>query len=214
MFGKLIMASFGTSSPSAAMEMDALMDRLEKLSPIPSQRIFLSHANSIEAIDSIGNERACILPILVQKGGQYRRLLGYGLPTGDPLLGSQEDARKAAEILDESLERKHGRIYIIAAHGSERKEPAELEMLRGCLRSDMVLATLMENGMQELPKADEAVIVPFLLASGHHVQHDIRSRLMPSLQMPSALIDRGLLSLSEGFSRIFEDHMLKLLGAR
>ncbi len=218
---RIIIVSFGTRDSSAAETMERLERRLESLSPFSVSKAYLSsQEHSLEkAISSLGPDNARIMPILIQKGEEYDRILSYGFRTGSPLLGSEEDAAAISKILSTSLPEKSDTSYLLIAHGSEGRRIPEYDILNSFLRSDISLVTLKGPGNYHTAKLGEKeniIVVPFLLAFGRHAKNDIKKEAVPFLMEKGRnvrLEENGLLSFSEDFSLLFEKHFRTLLNS-
>ena len=220
---RLIISGFGTSDESAMAESERLEKLIASSSPIAAECTYLGpfrmegKERTGDAIRKYRDDELIIFPILVQKGGLYSKLLSYGYPTGMPLLGSNEDAEDIAGILSATLERKENHRYIFISHGDENGDTDEFRALKKALREDILVTALKGNDnytTMEIPKEKNITVLPFLLFSGHHAKKDIKEKVLPELSHGGKCIsymDKGLLSLSDGFSAIFLKHLSKLL---
>ena len=214
----VIIASFGTSDRIAAESISNLEKTLKEISTCSVSTAYLSSKeHSIEKELSMNASKSVsIMPLLVQKGSEYERILSYGKHTGEPLLSSEHDAKRIAIVLDRALVRKENTSYLLIAHGQRERKVKEYEKLASHLRSDISLTFLMgpeKYTISRLPENEKIVIVPFLLVFGHHAKEDIRKNVIPFLESRGKevmLIEKSLLELSYGFSEIFKDHFRAL----
>lgn len=217
---RALIISFGTRDIDAQGEIRQLEDRLARIAAIPVSSACL-HSDYGTSLDRIiaehRSEMFRLMPLLVQKGGEYNKILSYGFMTGAPLLGNKEDAAAVASILNAALPFVHDSTYILLAHGDERNDIEEYRTLRDLLRKDMILTTLKgpENYLSiSIPDTSSVILMPFLLLSGHHVKKDIKEKAVPYFEnhgKNTKLFAKGLLSLSESFTELIMQHFQELL---
>ena len=65
-----------------------------------------------------------------------------------------------------------------------------------------------------VPDTKHIIIIPFLFAAGHHVKKDMRERVVPVYERKDRIVtlrEKGLLSISDGFSELVCSHFRNLL---
>ena len=212
---KAILASFGSRTHSA--ELETLQTKLSLRSPIETESVHLSHITGRTTLEAAITDDSIIMPLLIQKGYEYRRILSLGLPTGEPLLSSSDDIMRIAGILRKELERKAGRTYIFAAHGNKDERIAQYDELNETLPDDIRIITMQgpcRFPAENIMAADEIILMPFLLTIGHHALIDMQEKVLPKLRRlckQVSYVNESILSLSTGFYEIFEDHFCRLL---
>lgn len=182
----ILLASFGTMDESSYRELTALEDRVEEEIGLKCTRLWLSRRCS-EAmgrphIDDVDISDSIILPLLVQRGDEWRRLQSYSRAVAEPLLNTSS-VKAVAKVLEEGLERREGLIHVLMAHGSGGRHIAEIDELSSILRDDIVLCTLKgQKPWRELSiQAENVRITPFLLTGGHHVRKEAAETIVPFL---------------------------------
>lgn len=214
---KVILVSFG--SRCMTEEMRNLEERLIALSPVETETAYLSHISEGKELEEIIEKEkdTAIMPLLIQKGHEYRKLLSFSRPTGEPLLSSFSDTERIAVLLNNLLERGNGRKHILVAHGCEGERIREYDAINARLRDDIRIVTLKGEGKftpEAAGNAEKIIIHPFLLTIGHHANHDIKEELIPAVQGTGAHVvyqNESILSLSDEFALIFEEHFMALL---
>ena len=202
---KALIVAFESRDSQARMELDGLVQAVGSRLPCPWRTAHIQ-----EALEADG-EGTVILPLLIQKGGLWRRLASSGKPVSAPLLSCEDDARQVAQILASSLEEKEGHCHILVAHGEEGGHIEELDMLQHHLRDDMVLVTLKEQLCWKSLSVDShnVTLTPFLLGYGHHARKEVEGLVadhLRSLGHSVAVNRKGLACLSSDFARIFARH--------
>lgn len=202
---KALIVAFASRDSQARMELDGLVQAVGSRLPCPWRTAHIQ-----EALEADG-EGTVILPLLIQKGGLWRRLASSGKPVSAPLLSSEDDAHQVAQILASSLEEKEGHCHILVAHGEEGGHIEELDMLQSHLRDDMVLVTLKEQLCWKSLSVDSrnVTLTPFLLGYGHHARKEVEGLVadhLRSLGHSVAVNRKGLACLSSDFARIFARH--------
>ena len=221
---KVIIASFGTKDEKAAKDIENMEKRLSSLSPYPCIFAYSSHVmteagdkrNIEEVIRDNADNEIIIMPLLIQKGREYEKILSYGLKTAAPLLGREENIRRVAGSINGKLEKLSGVKYLLIAHGEEGKKNEEFEILNSLLRSDIRLRTLKGSECYKSFEIEEEVIhvIPFLLFFGHHAKHDIKEVLVPYFKKQGkivSMIEHGILQEFPELSEIFESNFTALL---
>lgn len=200
-----LIVAFTSRDSQAQQEVDRLAASVGSLLPCPWRTAHIQ-----EALEADGGGTV-ILPLLIQKGGLWRRLASSSMPVSAPLLSCDDDARQVAQILASSLEEKEGHCYILVAHGEEGGHIEELDMLQRHLREDMVLVTLKEQLNWKSLSVDSrnVTLTPFLLGYGHHARKEVEGLVadhLRSLGHSVAVNRKGLACLSSDFARIFARH--------
>lgn len=200
-----LIVAFTSRDGQAQQEVDRLAASVGALLPCPWRTAHIQ-----EALEADGGGTV-ILPLLIQKGGLWRRLASSSMPVSAPLLSCDDDARQVAQILSSSLEEKEGHCYILVAHGEEGGHIEELDMLQRHLRDDMVLVTLKEQLCWRSLSVDgrNVTLTPFLLGYGHHARKEVEGLVaahLRSLGHSVAVNRKGLACLSSDFARIFARH--------
>lgn len=200
-----LIVAFTSRDSQAQQEVDRLAASVGALLPCPWRTAHIQ-----EALEADGGGTV-ILPLLIQKGGLWRRLASSGKPVSAPLLSCDDDARQVAQILASSLEEKEGHCHILVAHGEEGGHIEELDMLQRHLRDDMVLVTLKEQLNWKSLSVDSrnVTLTPFLLGYGHHARKEVEGLVadhLRSLGHSVAVNRKGLACLSSDFARIFARH--------
>ena len=112
MHRRIIIVSFGTKDGDAGEEIAALEKRLSSAYSIPISYAYSSHhitrhvckrMNFDKMIKEHEDEELLIMPLLIQKGGEYEKISSKGLRTAPPLLGSEENIRAVAAIKEERI---------------------------------------------------------------------------------------------------------------
>ena len=216
-----IILAFGSTDSSAAAQLDGLTASLARALPCPSSTAWLSRhcakAMGRSLFDpAIIDEGTVLLPILLQKGGEWRRLSQTGARVAEPILSSQEDVELVADGLSSCMPREEGVTQLIVAHGDAAGPVPELEQLSGKLREDMVLTTLKgQLSWKEAAIRTERVhIRPFLLSYGHHARKEIAGMLASTLEERGHCVGidrRGLIPLSPVFQNLLLKHFLEAL---
>lgn len=200
-----LIVAFTSRDGQAQQEVDRLAASVGALLPCPWRTTHIQ-----EALEADGGGTV-ILPLLIQKGGLWRRLASSSMPVSAPLLSCDDDARQVAQILTSSLEEKEGHCHILVAHGEEGGHIEELDMLQRHLRDDMVLVTLKEQLCWKFLSVDSrnVTLTPFLLGYGHHARKEVEGLVadhLRSLGHSVAVNRKGLACLSSDFARIFARH--------
>lgn len=200
-----LIVAFTSRDSQAQQEVDRLAAYVGSLLPCPWRTAHIQ-----EALEADGGGTV-ILPLLIQKGGLWRRLASSSMPVSAPLLSCDDDARQVAQILASSLEEKEGHCHILVAHGEEGGHIEELDMLQRHLRDDMVLVTLKEQLNWKSLSVDSrnVTLTPFLLGYGHHARKEVEGLVadhLRSLGHSVAVNRKGLACLSSDFARIFARH--------
>lgn len=200
-----LIVAFTSRDGQAQQEVDRLAAYVGSLLPCPWRTAHIQ-----EALEADGGGTV-ILPLLIQKGGLWRRLASSSMPVSAPLLSCDDDARQVAQILASSLEEKEGHCHILVAHGEEGGHIEELDMLQRHLRDDMVLVTLKEQLNWKSLSVDSrnVTLTPFLLGYGHHARKEVEGLVadhLRSLGHSVAVNRKGLACLSSDFARIFARH--------
>lgn len=202
---KALIVAFESRDSQALKELDRLATSVGSLLTCPWRTARLQDALEAQS------EGTVVLPLLIQKGGLWRRLASSSMPVSAPLLSNDGDARQVAQILSSSLEEKEGHCYILVAHGEEGGHIEELDMLQRHLREDMVLVTLKEQLCWKFLSVDSrnVTLTPFLLGYGHHARKEVEGLVadhLRSLGHSVAVNRKGLACLSSDFARIFARH--------
>lgn len=200
-----LIVAFTSRDGQAQQEVDRLAASVGALLPCPWRTAHIQEALEAEGGGTV------ILPLLIQKGGLWRRLASSSMPVSAPLLSCDDDARQVAQILASSLEEKEGHCHILVAHGEEGGHIEELDMLQRHLRDDMVLVTLKEQLNWKSLSVDgrNVTLTPFLLGYGHHARKEVEGLVadhLRSLGHSVAVNRKGLACLSSDFARIFARH--------
>ena len=137
MHRRIIIVSFGTKDGKAGEEIAALKKRLSSAYSIPISYAYSSHhitrhvckrMNFDKMIKEHEGEELLIMPLLIQKGGEYEKISSKGLRTAPPLLGSEENIRAVAAIINNGLKREDGLVHLLIAHGDEKRRTEEYDI--------------------------------------------------------------------------------------
>ena len=133
-----------------------------------------------------------------------------------PLLGSEKDHAAVAAALDDALPLAPGRVVALAGHrGPECAATfARLEdALRTRGRSDVLVAApdLLRSRLCERPERS-VLLVPLLMALGHHARHDVLGDLSARLAADGLAVTPWPHSLAElsAVRALVIDHVCKL----
>lgn len=222
---RIIIVSFGSNDGDGAKDIKKAEESLALLSPYPVSYAYTSHQiicedsthKSLE--ETIKAEKDCeilIMPLLIQRGSQYEKLLALNKSCALPLLGSKGNAERVAEIINENLERREGLRYLIIAHGSEEVSTSEYKVLESLLRDDISIATLKGDlSYKDAHIEEKSVhIFPFLLTYAHHAKNEIAGDVVSHFEEQGkdvSLSECGLLSSFPSLIKIFEKNLMSLL---
>ncbi len=207
---------FSSRDRSAEDAMNNLETALSYAFHVPVESASLMHGSIDEIISNHSDDELLFLPLIVQKGYEYEKILSYGFPAAQPLLGDESDAAEIAAILSSVLPERKDNTYLLVGHGMQNREISEYNLLRKHLRPDMRLTALKgpdDYHYTAIPDT-EITIIPFLLTCGYHVKNDIVKTMIPYLAKRGknvTLCENGLLNLSSGFAEIFRRHLAALL---
>lgn len=222
---RIIIVSFGSNDGDGAKDIKKAEESLTSLSHYPVSYAYTSHQivfddsthKSLE--EAIKAEKECeilIIPLLLQKGSQYEKLLSLNKRCALPLLGSQSNVERVAEIVNENLERKKGLRYLIIAHGSKEAKTNEYKLLESLLRDDISIATLKGDLSYKDANIKEKSmhIIPFLLTYAHHAKNEIARDVVSFFEKQGkdvSLSECGLLSSFPSLMEIFKKNLMSLL---
>ena len=221
----VIIVSFGTKDEKAQASLKRIENRLSSLSPYPVLYAYSSHSitnatkerKNIETIIEENKERdIIIMPLMIQNGGEYEKILSFGYKTAKPLLGGRDSIERVARVINDTLEKQDGMKYLLIAHGEEGRARKEYEIIASLLRPDITLATLKGDECYKNIEIEEdgVHIIPFLLVYGHHAKHDIKEEVIPYFKEKGKLLSMsecGILEKFEELEGIFESNFTSLL---
>lgn len=234
----LITVSFGTSDKSALKELEMLEDSFEKRLAVPSARAFTcrsiieshpqsGHIHFSEALE-MARGRILVQPTHLTCGGGYEtiRIMAeeYDALLAPPLLSSEDDMTRAADILASKYMPEYGRTVMLAGHGIAGGENLEYEALEHRLhsigRNDFIVCLM--NGCKDFRSSAERIgskrvlIVPLMVTFGHHCKNEICGSgpeslvsLLASRGFETSVIKSGLAS-DGAFRTLWLSHLERL----
>lgn len=212
---RIIIAYFGTKDEKAMAELSSFIRELQDASSLPCGSISLMHQDISSRLLFPPDEKILILPLLIQKGGTYEKLLQYGFETAPPLLCRRDDIMECASVINSTLEKKKDHNYILVAHGDEQRTIEEYRALQECLRDDVIITSLKgkDNYRTLKPHCTGLTLIPFLLTCGHHAKHEIMAgctKHFASSGYDVSFIGNGILSVFPSLKNIFIRHLMEL----
>lgn len=225
MHRRIIIVSFGTKDGKAGEEIAALKKRLSSAYSIPISYAYSSHhitrhvckrMNFDKMIKEHEDEELLIMPLLIQKGGEYEKISSKGLRTAPPLLGNKENIRAVAAIINNGLKREDGLVHLLIAHGDEKRRTEEYDILASILRDDVKIATLKgERSYRKVNIKEERIhIIPFLLSYGHHARHDIKEDVVSYFKKEGKIVsmrESGITTTFPELEEIFRKNLEDLI---
>ena len=216
---RIIIVSFGSNDGDGAKDIKKAEESLALLSPYPVSYAYTSHQiicddsthKSLE--EAIKAEKECeilIMPLLIQRGSQYEKLLSLNKRCALPLLGSKGNADPNTILF------WHTFGYLIIAHGSKEVSTSEYKVLESLLRDDISIATLKGDlSYKDAHIEEKSVhIIPFLLTYAHHAKKEIARDVVSHFEKKGkdvSLSECGLLSSFPSLIKIFEKNLMSLL---
>lgn len=196
-------------------ELSSFIRELQDASSLSCGSISLMHQDISSRLAFSPDEKILILPLLIQKGGTYEKLLQCGFETAPPLLFRTEDIVECASIVNSTLERKRDHSYILIAHGDEQRTIKEFRALQECLRDDVIITALKgkDRYTEVSPSCRNITLIPFLLTCAHHAKHEIMAgctKHFTSSGYDVSFIGNGILSVFPSLKNIFIRHLLEL----
>ena len=212
---RIIIAYFGTKDEKAMAELSSFIRELQDASSLSCGNISLMHQDIPSRLLFPPDEKILILPLLIQKGGTYEKLLQSGFETAPPLLFRTEDIVECASVINNTLEKKKDHNYILVAHGDEQRTIEEYGTLQECLRDDVIITSLKgkDNYRTLKPHCTGLTLIPFLLTCGHHAKHEIMAgctKHFASSGYDVSSIGNGILSVFPSLKNIFIRHLMEL----
>lgn len=212
---RIIIAYFGTKDEKAMAELSSFIRELQDASSLSCGSISLMHQDISSRLAFSPDEKILILPLLIQKGGTYEKLLQSGFETAPPLLFRTEDIVECASVINSTLEKKKDHNYILVAHGDEQRTIEEYGTLQECLRDDVIITALKgkDNYRTLKPHCTGLTLIPFLLTCGHHAKHEIMAgctKHFDSSGYDVSFIGNGILSVFPSLKNIFIRHLMEL----
>ena len=212
---RIIIAYFGTKDEKAMAQLSSFIKELQAESSVSCGSISLMHKDVANQLVFPADEKILMLPLLIQRGGTYEKLLSCGFETAPPLLWRTEDIRECASVINRTLERKTDHNYILIAHGDEQRTIEEYGTLQNCLRDDVIITALKgkDNYRTLKPHCTGLTLIPFLLTCGHHAKHEIMAgctKHFDSSGYDVSFIGNGILSVFPSLKNIFIRHMKEL----
>ena len=212
---RIIIAYFGTKDEKAMSELSSFITELQDASSLSCGSISLMHQDISSRLAFSPDEKILILPLLIQKGGTYEKLLSCGAVTAPPLLCRKDDIRECASVINSTLDKKKDHNYILVAHGDEQRTIEEYRTLQEHLRDDVIITALKgkDNYRTLKPHCTGLTLIPFLLTCGHHAKHEIMagcSKHFASSGYCVSFIENGILSVFPSLKNIFIRHLMEL----
>ena len=212
---RIIIAYFGTKDEKAMAQLSSFIKELQAESSVSCGSISLMHKDVSGQLAIPPDEKILMLPLLIQRGGTYEKLLSCGFETAPPLLCRTEDIRECASVINRTLERKTDHSYILVAHGDEQRTIEEYGTLQECLRDDVIITTLKGKDRYTAvsPSCRNITLIPFLLTCGHHAVHEINARCREHFTERGysvTTVESGILTLFPSIRNIFIRHMKEL----
>ena len=212
---RIIIAYFGTKDEKAMAQLSSFIKELQAESSVSCGSISLMHKDVSGQLAIPPDEKILMLPLLIQRGGTYEKLLSCGFETAPPLLCRTEDIRECASVINSTLEKKKGHNYILVAHGDEQQTIEEYRTLQECLRDDVIITALKgkDNYRTLKPHCTGLTLIPFLLTCGHHAKHEIMAgctKHFASSGYDVSFIGDGILSVFPSLKNIFIRHLMEL----
>ena len=212
---RIIIAYFGTKDEKAMAELSSFIRELQDASSLSCGSISLMHQDISSRLLFPPDEKILMLPLLIQRGGTYEKLLSCGFETAPPLLCRTEDIRECASVINSTLEKKKDHNYILVAHGDEQRTIEEYRTLQECLRDDVIITALKgkDNYRTLKPHCTGLTLIPFLLTCGHHAKHEIMTgctKHFASSGYGVSFIGNGILSVFPSLKNIFIQHLMEL----
>ena len=212
---RIIIAYFGTKDEKAMAQLSSFIKELQAESSVSCGSISLMHKDVSGQLAIPPDEKILMLPLLIQRGGTYEKLLSCGFETAPPLLCRTEDIRECASVINSTLEKKKDHNYILVAHGDEQRMIEEYRTLQECLRDDVIITALKgkDNYRTLKPHCTGLTLIPFLLTCGHHAKHEIMAgctKHFASSGYDVSFIGNGILSVFPSLKNIFIRHLMEL----
>ena len=212
---RIIIAYFGTKDEKAMAQLSSFIKELQAESSVSCGSISLMHKDVSGQLAIPPDEKILMLPLLIQRGGTYEKLLSCGFETAPPLLCRTEDIRECASVINSTLEKKKDHNYILVAHGDEQRAIEEYGTLQECLRDDVIITALKgkDNYRTLKPHCTGLTLIPFLLTCGHHAKHEIMAgctKHFASSGYDVSFIGNGILSVFPSLKNIFIRHLTEL----
>ena len=212
---RIIIAYFGTKDEKAMAQLSSFIKELQAESSVSCGSISLMHKDVANQLVFPADEKILMLPLLIQRGGTYEKLLSCGFETAPPLLCRTEDIRECASVINSTLEKKKDHNYILVAHGDEQRTIEEYRTLQECLRDDVIITALKgkDNYRTLKPHCTGLTLIPFLLTCGHHAKHEIMAgctKHFASSGYDVSSIGNGILSVFPSLKNIFIRHLMEL----
>ena len=212
---RIIIAYFGTKDEKAMAQLSSFIKELQAESSVSCGSISLMHKDVANQLVFPADEKILMLPLLIQRGGTYEKLLSCGFETAPPLLCRTEDIRECASVINSTLEKKKDHNYILVAHGDEQRTIEEYRTLQECLRDDVIITALKgkDNYRTLKPHCTGLTLIPFLLTCGHHAKHEIMAgctKHFASSGYDVSFIGNGILSVFPSLKNIFIRHLMEL----
>ena len=212
---RIIIAYFGTKDEKAMAELSSFIRELQDASSLSCGSISLMHQDISSRLLFPPDEKILMLPLLIQKGGTYEKLLSCGAVTAPPLLCRRDDIMECASVINRTLERKTDHNYILIAHGDEMRRIEEFGALQNCLRDDVIITALKgkDRYTEVSPSCRNITLIPFLLTCGHHAAHEINTGCREHFMKRGysvTTVESGILSLFPGIREIFIRHLMEL----
>ena len=117
-------------------ELSSFIRELQDASSLSCGSISLMHQDISSRLLFPPDEKILMLPLLIQKGGTYEKLLSCGAVTAPPLLCRRDDIMECASVINSTLEKKKDHNYILVAHGDEQRTIEEYRALVSERRCD------------------------------------------------------------------------------
>ena len=212
---RIIIAYFGTKDEKAMAQLSSFIKELQAESSVSCGSISLMHKDVANQLVFPADEKILMLPLLIQRGGTYEKLISCGFETAPPLLCRAEDIRECASVINRTLEKKTDHNYILIAHGDEMRRIEEYGTLQNCLRDDVIITALKgkDRYTDVFPSCRNITLIPFLLTCGHHAAHEINTGCREHFMKRGysvTTVESGILSLFPGIRGIFIRHMKEL----
>ena len=96
---KIIIAYFGTKDEKAMAQLSSFIKELQAESSVSCGSISLMHKDVANQLVFPADEKILMLPLLIQRGGTYEKLLSCGFETAPPLLCRAETSPGPKEVL-------------------------------------------------------------------------------------------------------------------
>ena len=87
---RIIIAYFGTKDEKAMAQLSSFIKELQAESSVSCGSISLMHKDVANQLVFPADEKILMLPLLIQRGGTYEKLLSCGFETARPCFGGQK----------------------------------------------------------------------------------------------------------------------------